>query len=94
MKDRLYHALIERGYEENSAKVVLDDLLHLSEPLVKLLMDWLDDEHKQSDFIVDEFSIFKLLQERSMKYPAALLTMDWLIKEPKEARRSLSKGNR
>ena len=94
MKDRLYHTLIERGYQEKSAKIVLDDLLHLCEPLAKLLRDWLDDEHKQSDFTIDEFSISKLQKESSMKYPAALLTMDWLIKEPKEARRSLSKGNR
>lgn len=92
MKDRLYHALIERGYKENSAKAVLDDLLHLSEPLEELLSDWLDDEHRQSDYKVDDFSISKLQQERGMKYPAALLTIDWLIKEPKEARRSLSKG--
>ena len=92
MKDRLYHALIERGYEDNSAKAILDDLLHLSKPLEELLSDWLDDEHNQSDYMVDEFSISKLQQERGMKYPAALLTIDWLIKEPKEARRSLSKG--
>lgn len=94
MKDRLYHTLIERGYQEESAKTVLDDLLHLSEPLKELLNDWLDDEHTQSDYTVDVFSISKLQQERGMKYPAALLTIDWLIKKPKEAKRSLIKGNR
>jgi len=27
-----------------------------------------------------------------MTYPAALLTMDWLIKEPEQALKSLEKG--
>ena len=93
MKDRLYHTLIERGYQEKSAKLVLDDLLHLSEPLAELLNKWLDDENTQSDYVVDVFSISKLQQERGMKYPAALLTMDWLIKEPKDAKRSLNRAN-
>ena len=94
MKDRLYRTLIERGYQEESAKTVLDDLLHLSEPLAKMLNNWLDDENKQSDYTIDEFSITRLQKERGMKYPAALLTMDWLVKEPEDARRSLNKGNR
>ena len=30
------------------------------------------------------------MEERGMAYPAALLTMDWLIKEPKKAIESLN----
>jgi hypothetical protein len=29
-----------------------------------------------------------------MKYPAALLTMDWLLKEPQKAKESLRRGLR
>ena len=36
-------------------------------------------------------SIFQLQMERQMTYPAALLTMEWLINEPKIALKSLKR---
>ena len=44
------------------------------------------------NYEVGEFSLKKLQEERRMNYPAALLTLDWLIKEPEAALRSLNRG--
>lgn len=94
MEELVYKTLLERGYDEKSARKVLPDLLNLSEPLKSLLMAWLENEKQQSDYFVAGFSVSEMQKERGMNYPAALLTIDWLIKEPKNAKRSLTKGIR
>jgi len=92
MKDRIYNILLERGYSEQYAKLMLNDLLNISQPLDNYLLDWMNDEQCQTDFSSNGYSISDLQKERGMKYPAALLTMDWLIKEPDNAKRSLTKN--
>ena len=93
MKNKIYMALIENGYSEKSAKLVLDDLLHLSAPLNDYLLEWIENETCK-DYNIDEFSIHEFQEKRNMKYPAALLTMDWLLKEPIKAKESLKRGLR
>ena len=88
MEELIYKTLLERGYDEKSAKMVLPDLLNLSEPLKSLLKAWLEND------AVAGFSVSELQKERGMNYPAALLTIDWLIKDPENAKRSLTKGIR
>lgn len=94
MEELIYKTLLERGYDEKSATMVLPDLLNLSEPLKSLLKAWLENEKHQSDYAVAGFSVSELQKERGMNYPAALLTIDWLIKDPENAKRSLTKGIR
>ena len=92
MKEIILRTLIERGYSERNANLVLNDLVHLSSPLDKLLQEWIDSEEKQENFVYEGYSLHQFQKERGMKYPAALLTMDWLIKEPEKAKTSLAKG--
>ena len=92
MKEKIYRILKERGYSEYSAKLATTDLMRLSGPLDKMLRAWLDNEREQPDYSYGGYSIRRFQHERGMKYPAALLTMDWLMKEPEKAKRSLTKG--
>ena len=93
MRNKIYEALIENGYSEKSANLVLNELAQLSAPLNDCLVEWIETGNCK-DYAVDGFSIFDFQENRKMKYPAALLTMDWLIKEPEKARESLKRGLR
>lgn len=92
MKEKIYRTLKERGYSEHSTKLLLPDLMRLSVPLDRMLQAWLNNEREQPDYSCNGYSIHGLQRERGMKYLAALLTIDWLIKEPEKAKRSLAKG--
>ena len=93
MRNKIYEILIENGYSEKSANLVLNELAQLSAPLNDYLEEWIETGNCK-DYTVDGFSIFDFQMNRKMKYPAALLTMDWLIKEPEKAKESLKRGIR
>lgn len=90
-KNTIIAMLTERGYKPRNAALVADDLMRLSSPLDVALRRWLDIEER-SDFSAEGYSVFQFMQQWGMKYPAALLTMDWILKEPETAIRELKKG--
>ena len=47
---------------------------------------------EESDYHVVGFSLLELKRKFDMTYPAALLTMDWLIKDSENAIRSINRG--
>lgn len=93
-KDYIYNVLKERGYDSHSAELVVEELTKLEKPLNDYLECWLHDESDKKDFVANGYSISQLQSERQMSYPAALLTIDWLIKEPASAIESLKRGIR
>lgn len=90
-KDFIYNVLSERGYNAYSAQLVAGDLSKLNKPLDDYLLHWLDNESYNNDFVINGYSISQLQSERQMNYPAALLTIDWLIREPEKAIESLKR---
>lgn len=90
-KDYIYNVLMERGYSAYTAQLVTEDLFKLHEPLNDYLLCWLHNESDKKNFAAYNHSISQLQAERQMNYPAALLTMDWLIKEPEKAIESLNR---
>jgi hypothetical protein len=92
MENQIKYILIDRGYNERNAKLVAHELTLLSAPLQPLLSQWLDNEQHMEDYKAEGYTITGLMQKRGMTYPAALLTIDWLLKEPEEAKLSLSRG--
>ncbi|MBO7489489.1 MAG: hypothetical protein J6T88_04340 [Bacteroidales bacterium] len=76
--------LIKRGYQEKLAEVVAKELMTIDNRLVKPLSIWLE-KGEESEVVIDDVSLKKLMFEKKMKYPAALLTMDWMYKEPEVA---------
>lgn len=89
-KDQIKDILISRGYPEVAAEVVSGELLLVNDELRPLLGGWLSDE-VQVDYAAHGYTVLGLMASRSMTYPAALLTMDWLLKEPEVAKQALSR---
>lgn len=90
-KEYIYNVLLKRGYDARMAQLVTEDLLQLHKSLSDYLQCWLKDESYEEDFAAYGYSIYQLQTERKMNYPAALLTMDWLLKEPEKAIESLKR---
>ena len=91
-KDYIYNVLLGRGYDEKSAQLVAVDLIDLSQPLDAYLAKWMQDESDMQDYSLHGYSIKQLMEERNMTYPAALLRLDWVMKEPDAAVASLKRG--
>ena len=85
--------LIERGFPEKQAISVAFDLQDIDLALQNGLQSWLTDQ-TETDFLIEGFKLSDLKQKFDMTYPAALLTVDWLIKEPELAKKSIQRGIR
>ena len=90
-KEVIIKALIRNQYPEVQASGVADELMHIDLKLVPLLEKWVNQEDEQ-DITVDGFSLLSLKKQYKMSYPAALLSIDWLIKEPQIASQAIKRG--
>lgn len=93
MKESIKKTLIERGYPEKQADSVASDLLGINQTLQKGLLLWLENQ-EETDYHIEGIKLSELKTKFGMTYPAALLTMDWLIKEPELAIKSIHRGIR
>ena len=91
-KFEILEILMQRGYTQRNASLVAEEMVNIVPQLKSHLDAWLNDKSYSENYEVGEFSLKRLQVERRMNYPAALLTLDWLIKEPKAALRSLNCG--
>lgn len=84
--------LIERGYPENAAMVVAGKLSNLSGLLKDAAQTWLNTGSEP--VVASHGYSTKSLMERhpGMTYPAALLTVDWLERDPEKAKTIIEKG--
>lgn len=85
--------LKKRGYAEKQAKSAATELALIDPRLKEALGRWLEDE-TETDFSVEGFSILGLKEKYEMTYPAALLSIDWILKEPELAISCINKGIR
>lgn len=90
-KEVIIKALVRNQYSEVQASGVADELMHIDLKLVPLLEKWVNQEGEQ-DITVDGFSLLSLKNQYKMSYPAALLSIDWLIKEPQIASQAIKRG--
>lgn len=93
MKEEIIKILMERRYTEKQAASVASDLLDVDEQLKDGLQHWLA-TNEEKDYEVADFKLSELKQQFDMTYPAALLTIDWLIKEPDLAMKAIKRGIR
>lgn len=91
-KLEILEILMQRGYTQRNASLVAEEMVNIAPQLQQYLEAWLMDKSYNENYEVGEYSLKRLQEERRMNYPAALLTMDWLIKEPEAALRSLNRG--
>ena len=85
--------LIERGYKADAAKLLIVSLSRINGKLQPLLDAWLKNE-SEGDIVVEGISLMALKKKHNLKYPAALLSIDWLIREPEKAKAASIKGIR
>ena len=91
-KLEILEILMQRGYTQRNASLVAEEMVNIAPQLQQYLEAWLMDKSYNENYEVGEYSLKRLQEERRMNYPAALLTLDWLIKEPEAALRSLNRG--
>lgn len=84
--------LEQRGYPEKAAILVSKELSNISPSLKPALDAWLKDT-TETDVSAEGYSTSFLMQkQKGMLYPAALLSIDWLMKEPQIAKPIIDKG--
>ena len=91
-KSLILDRLQSQGYNPPAANIVANELVNVSPILQSCVNKWLNGE--DVDHECHGYSINSLMKLRHMTYPAALLTIDWLIKEPEQAIKSIEKGTR
>ena len=90
-KDEIVQALQKHQYNQIQADGVANELSQIDSQLIPLLEKWIQDD-TETDYAVEGFSILEFMSLYNMAYPAALLTIDWLIKDPKTATIAIKKG--
>lgn len=89
--EKIKDILMMRGYPEKQAFSAANDLQKIDNALQGAFQRWLAIE-EETDFQIEGFKLLELKHKFDMTYPAALLTMDWLIKEPELATKSINRG--
>lgn len=83
--------IIERLHcSEKRAAIIENDLREISPELRPLLDRWLQDGHCSDDTLYHGYSLDRLVNDKGMRFTGALLTLDWIIKEPEDALKALS----
>lgn len=92
--ENIIDILIKRGYPAPAAKTVAEKLEKLTGENKKAASEWL--ESGQEPLIASHgYSTASLMKKYPrMTYPAALLTIDWLDREPEKAKPVIEKGIR
>lgn len=76
--------LVKKGYNERRANLVAQDLAKIDTNLVEPLNKWLV-TGVETEIKYQGASLKSIMERAKLKYPAALLTIDWIYKEPELA---------
>ena len=85
--------LTKRGYTQKQASLLTKELKDIDERLKPALDNWMRDE-TETDFRAEGFTLLGLKQQYDMTYPAALISIDWVLKDPENAVKCIKKGLR
>lgn len=92
--ERLIKTLIERDYPEKIAIKTAENLSRMVPELRESLAEWVETE-RCPDIEEAGYSTSGLMTRfKGMTYPAALLTIDWLKRDPKKAAEVIESGIR
>ncbi len=89
--DNIKSALLQNGYNDRQASVAMEKLSRINDQLKAGIERWAE-SGIETDYTIAGVNLSKLKSEFSLTYPAALLTMDWLIREPDKALASIKRG--
>ncbi len=85
--------LMERlNCDEKTAKRLEEKLGAISDELKPLLREWLATGKESNQVEYNGYSIDSLMKKNGMRFTGALLTLDWLLRDPKKAASVIEKG--
>lgn len=85
--------IIERlNCDEKTAERLAAKLNGIADELKPILNAWLETGTETSDIEFNGYSIDSLMKKDGMKFTGALLSLDWLIREPEKAAAVIEKG--
>lgn len=85
-KADLYKKLTEGlNYTEKQAEIAIEDLQDLDSELRPVLESWLSEGVITEDKSFQGYTVKRLMELYQMEFVGALLTLDWIIKEPEKA---------
>jgi hypothetical protein len=90
--DLIQRLIAEFQYPPKGADLVANKLLALT-PVVHEAFQKFWDHAELPDLEIEGYTVQKLMVEHQMKPLAALLTLDWLVREPEKALASLRRGH-
>lgn len=86
--------LIEKGYPEKAAATTAVSISKLTGIMKDAIEGWLH-SGKETEIESNGYSTSTLMKKfKGMTYPAALLTIDWLKREPEIAKKAIERGLR
>ena len=85
--------IIERlNCDEKTAERLEAKLNGISDELKPILSAWLESGVETSELEFNGYSINSLMKKDGVKFTGALLTLDWLIRDPEKAAEIIGKG--
>ena len=79
--NRIFTVLVEReGYNKQQAALLSKDLAGIAEEIRPLFEAWINSGDKP-DHEYKGITLFNLISSTGMSYPAAVSTLDWLLKD-------------
>lgn len=86
--------LLSRGCPAQQVDTIARKIETLSDQLKPAMNKWLENE-SMPVVEVDGYTTTCLMERfKGMQYPAALLLLDWLLKDPETAKQAINKGIR
>lgn len=97
MTELTTEAIIDRltaeGYPSAQAPGVAERLLALPEPFSDAFLLWMD-SGELAQVESDGYSLRSLVEGHGVKMPGAILTLDWLRRDPEAARQTIHRRDR
>ena len=83
MKERIKEILVQKeGYSPRSAESTANDLESIKDSeIYQALIRWIE-SGKKTNIARGSYSCRQLIADLSMKYPAALIFLDWYCEDP------------
>ena len=90
MKERIKEILVQKeGYSPRSAESTANDLENIKDSeIYQALIRWIE-SGKKTNVARGSFSCRQLMADLGMKYPAAVIFLDWYCEDPKTAMESI-----
>lgn len=92
--ENIREILLSRGCPANQVDTIAHKIENLSSQLKPAMNEWVKNE-SMPVVGVDGYSTASLMEKfKDMQYPAAILLLDWLLKDPETAKQAINKGIR